>query len=384
MLQAAHPARAEPWCSFLRAEPEPLGSLGPHPREASGLVSPWLCLQQTYTVLALSAPHLALRPHGGHRQSSCQDHASPGAKCEQVRPMASQVGLAPLQASSALVYPPSAQDLAGKRASGMLRLFLGGAPAWTGAPASDGLLGSDLAAWGRQVSAMTLADEELTAGERAQCGSHRRAWLRTRAWLIHKERNATTVASEDLNREQCPVAHAWFYLNFMLTRRYSGVLGYTRCIFQDPYLLHVAARRHERASVAHVRLLGVGTDGHSCTGVGGAVGFAGRGASAFSVQLRWCPVGRPEGQDTCEAAGPVRAGAAPSHARPRSSEERPSKHILLLRRGLGWSVQSAYESGPRRLPTLASSSPLASSSRVPWPSPASRTERAAGPPWPGA
>lgn len=81
----------------------------------------------------------------------------------------------------------------------MLRLFLGGAPAWTGAPASKGLLGSDLETWGRQVSAVTLADEELTAGECAQCGSQRRAWLRTRAWLIHKERSATTVASKDLD-----------------------------------------------------------------------------------------------------------------------------------------------------------------------------------------
>lgn len=115
MLQATHLAWAEPWCSFLQAEPEPLGSLGPYPREASGLVSPWLCLQQTYVVLALSTPHLALRPHGGHRQSSCQDHASPRAECEQVHPVASPVGLAPLQASSALLYPPSAQDLAGKK-----------------------------------------------------------------------------------------------------------------------------------------------------------------------------------------------------------------------------------------------------------------------------
>lgn len=49
------------------------------------------------------------------------------------------------------------------------------------------------------------------------------------------------------------------------------MLGYIRCIFQVPYLLHVAGRRLERASVAHVRLLGVGTDGRSCTGVWGAV-----------------------------------------------------------------------------------------------------------------
>lgn len=89
-------------------------------------------------------------------------------------------------------------------------------------------------------------------------------------------------------------------------------------------------------------------------------------------------MGRPEGQDTCGATGPVRAGAALSHACPRSSEERPSKQILLLRRGLGWSGRGAYELGPRRLPTLASSSP------VTWPPPASRAERAAGPPWPRA
>lgn len=81
----------------------------------------------------------------------------------------------------------------------MLQLFLGGAPAWAGAQASQGLLGSDLEPWDRQVSAVTLAGEALTAGERAQCGSHWHAQLLPRTWLTHEERGVTTVESRDLD-----------------------------------------------------------------------------------------------------------------------------------------------------------------------------------------
>lgn len=77
-------------------------------------------------------------PPGAMGRALCQDHDGPGAKCQQFCPTTPPMSLAPPPASSALMYPPSAQGLAVKGASEMLRLFPRGAPTW----ASSGIRGA--------------------------------------------------------------------------------------------------------------------------------------------------------------------------------------------------------------------------------------------------